>query len=79
MDNKVARIAVRVGKEMSESLLVGYKADYALGLGVALLMIFEIANDKPKGSAQELTVSELLDWVRTLQAQKEKEMKEEFN
>lgn len=71
MDQKLARGVVRIGKELSESLLVGYSQEYGIGLGVALLILWECANDKKDGEGQSLTTSQVLDWVRDLQKAKE--------
>lgn len=67
MDERMGKAIVRVGKELSESLLTGYSKDYAVGLGVSLIILWECANDKKSGEGQNLAVHEILTWVRDLQ------------
>jgi hypothetical protein len=77
MDSKLGRIAVRIGKELAECTLVGYSPQYALGLAVSLAIAFESINGLEKGTAQNLSVPQLLQWVRDLQKAKESELPKE--
>lgn len=85
MDRRFARAIVRLGKELfgatsapehfgkysGSEKLSGYSREYALGLSVGLLIMWESANDRPNGAGHQLTINDVMQWVRDLQQQEE--------
>lgn len=82
MDLALARSITRIGRELVAALsqqagagtitgkhgtLSGYSAEYVLGLGVALGILWESVNRQPLGKAHTLELKDLLGWVRDVQ------------
>jgi hypothetical protein len=84
LNRATAKAISRIGKELAAALearpekadgiigahgrLGNYSADYVLGLGVALGILWESINDMPVGKAHSLKLSELMQWVKNIQA-----------
>lgn len=87
ISRETARAISRIGKELAAALeaqpekatgiigqhgrLGNYSADYVLGLGVSLGILWECCNNRPLGSAHNLQLSEVLQWVRIIQTMDE--------
>lgn len=83
MDLITRRSICRIGREMAAALesvpenasgiigahgrLGNYSADYVIGLGVALGILWETCNGKRIGESHQLGVMELMQWVRDIQ------------
>lgn len=92
MTQKYAKAVVRIGRELAAAMsqtkeeapifsksgfkLSNYSSDYVLGLGVSLGILWECANDKPLGASHQLSVTDLLNWVRDLQRRVEQPIPE---
>lgn len=83
MDRTTAKAISRIGKELAAAVehgasegsgllgdhgaLGNYSADYCIGLGVSLGILWECTMNKPTGAAHGLTLKDLIQWVRDTQ------------